>query len=147
MRLIIKENYDEVSAYVAEYIAKRINAFGPTAERPFVLGLPTGSSPIGTYKLLVDYCKRGQLSFEHVVTFNMDEYVGMPTSHPESYHSFMWTHLFKHINIKPQNVHILDGNAEDLEAECRNYELKIAAVGGIELFLGGTYVRAWAVNA
>ena len=141
MRLMIKENKDEVSAYVAEYIVKRINAFAPTAERPFVLGLPTGLSPIGTYKLLVDHFRKGQISFENVVTFNMDEYVGMPTDHPESYHSYMWNHLFKHINIKPQNVHILDGNAEDLGAECRAYEQKILAVGGIELFLGGMFAH------
>ncbi|KAI9320086.1 hypothetical protein BX666DRAFT_1919137 [Dichotomocladium elegans] len=81
--------------------------------------------------------KAGELSFEHVVTFNMDEYVGLPRDHPESYHSFMWTHLFRHVNIKPENVHILDGNAADLDEECKRFEAEIARVGGIELFLGG----------
>ncbi|KAG2187959.1 hypothetical protein INT44_000709 [Umbelopsis vinacea] len=137
MRLIIREDYDEVSNYVANYVKERIKQFAPTADRPFVLGLPTGSSPIGTYNKLVDFFKSGELSFEHVITFNMDEYVGLPKNHPQSYHTFMWTNLFAHINIKAENVHILDGNASDLDAECKEFEAKIARVGGIELFLGG----------
>ncbi|GAB5587360.1 Glucosamine-6-phosphate isomerase (Glucosamine-6-phosphate deaminase) (GNPDA) (GlcN6P deaminase) [Umbelopsis nana] len=137
MRLIIREDYDEVSTYVANYVKERINQFQPSAERPFVLGLPTGSSPIGTYKKLVEFFKAGELSFQHVVTFNMDEYVGLPRDHPESYHSFMWNHLFKHVDVKPENVHILDGNAPDLDEECKKFEAEIARVGGIELFLGG----------
>lgn len=72
-----------------------------------------------------------------MITFNMDEYVDLPRDHPESYHSFMWNNLFKHIDIKPGNVHILNGNAKDLKAECEEYEKKIKQVGGIELFLGG----------
>ncbi|OQR92268.1 oscillin [Achlya hypogyna] len=137
MRLIIQKNSAEVGDWVAQYVRQRINAFAPTADKPFVLGLPTGSSPLTTYKKLVALHKEGKLSFEHVVTFNMDEYVGLPEDHPESYHSFMWTNLFQHIDIKRENVHILNGNAPDLERECREYEAKIAAFGGIELFLGG----------
>ncbi|KAI7885522.1 glucosamine-6-phosphate isomerase [Lichtheimia hyalospora FSU 10163] len=137
MRLIIREDYEEVSSYIANYTKERIRQYKPTAERPFVLGLPTGSSPIGTYKKLVELYKAGEISFKNVVTFNMDEYVGLPRDHPESYHSFMWTHLFSHVDIKPENVHILDGNAEDLDEECKRYEAEIARVGGIELFLGG----------
>ncbi|KAI8147581.1 glucosamine-6-phosphate isomerase 1 [Fennellomyces sp. T-0311] len=137
MRLIIRENYQEVSTYIAKYIKERIRQFNPSADRPFVLGLPTGSSPIGTYKKLVELHKAGELSFEHVVTFNMDEYVGLPRDHPESYHSFMWKNLFMHVDIKPENVHILDGNAEDLDDECKRFEAEIARVGGVELFLGG----------
>jgi glucosamine-6-phosphate isomerase len=67
----------------------------------------------------------------------MDEYVGLPRDHPESYHSFMWTNLFMHVDIQPDNVHILDGNAPDLDEECKKFESDIARVGGIELFLGG----------
>ncbi|KAI9337555.1 glucosamine-6-phosphate isomerase 1 [Obelidium mucronatum] len=137
MRLIIKDKYQDVCQYTAEYVVARINEFNPTAERPFVLGLPTGSSPIGVYKKLVQFHREGMLSFKHVITFNMDEYVHLPRDHPESYHSFMWENLFKHVDIQPQNVNILDGNAKDLEKECTEYEAKIAAVGGIELFLGG----------
>ncbi|KAL1924383.1 uncharacterized protein VTP21DRAFT_7418 [Calcarisporiella thermophila] len=137
MRLIIRQNADDVAAYMANYIKNRIVQFNPTPERPFVLGLPTGSSPVLTYRKLVELHKRGELSFENVITFNMDEYVGLPRDHPESYHSFMWNNLFKHVDIKPENVHILDGNAPDLDAECQKYEDKIKEVGGIELFLGG----------
>lgn len=127
----------EVSDWVASYVVKRINEFEPTAEKPFVIGLPTGSSPMGTYKKLVEMVKAKEVSFEHVVTFNMDEYVGIPKEHNESYHSFMYKHLFNHIDIKRENINILDGNAEDLEKECVRYEEKIKAYGGIELFLGG----------
>lgn len=81
--------------------------------------------------------KNGEISFVNVITFNMDEYVSLPTEHPESYHSFMWNNLFKHIDIKPENVNILDGNAPDLELECKQYEDKMEAVGGIELFVAG----------
>ena len=77
------------------------------------------------------------LSFKYVTTFNMDEYVGLARDHPESYHSFMWENLFKHVDIDPANVHILDGNAPDPVAECDAYEQKIKDAGGIRLFLGG----------
>ena len=97
MRLIIEPDKDAVGAYVAEYVRKRIAEFAPTAERPFVLGLPTGSSPLPTYKALVAMHQAGAISFAHVVTFNMDEYVGLPRSHPESYHSFMHANLFSKV--------------------------------------------------
>jgi len=137
MRIVIKDDYDSVSEYVATYIKERIEKFQPTPERPFVLGLPTGSTPVGTYKKLIEFVKKGELSFKNVVTFNMDEYVSLPEDHPESYHSFMWHNFFKHIDIRPENVNILNGNASDLVAECASYEAKIKKVGGIELFLGG----------
>jgi len=137
MRLIIRDDYEQVSDYVARYVKRRIIDFKPTAEKPFVLGLPTGSSPIGTYRKLIEYHQRGELSFQNVITFNMDEYVGLPRDHPESYHTFMWNTFFKHIDIKPENVHLLDGNATDLQAECDKYEQSIVNAGGIELFLAG----------
>ena len=115
----------------------RINAAKPTAERPFVLGLPTGSSPLGMYKALIEANKAGKVSFQHVVTFNMDEYIGLPEGHPESYHSFMWNNFFSHIDIKKEHVHILNGNAADPLKECADYEEAIKAAGGIDLFLGG----------
>ena len=89
------------------------------------------------YKKLVEFCQSGQLSFKHVVTFNMDEYVGIPRDHPESYHTYMFKNFFNHIDIDPANVHILDGNAPDLVLECNQFEEKIKAVGGVELFIGG----------
>ncbi|KAK3841068.1 MAG: glucosamine-6-phosphate isomerase 1 [Linnemannia gamsii] len=137
MRLVIRQDYDAVSYHVAKYVKERIKEFAPTSNNPFVLGLPTGSSPVGVYRNLVKFHQAGELSFKHIVTFNMDEYVGLPRDHPESYHSFMWKHLFKHVDILPENVHILDGNAKDLDLECHRFEEKIDAVGGIELFLGG----------
>jgi len=137
MRFIIRPDRDSASEYVSEYIIQRINAFKPTPDRPFVLGLPTGSSPEVVYKCLVAANKSGRVSFANVVTFNMDEYVGLPRNHPQSYHTFMYENLFAHIDIDPNNVHILNGEAEDLEAECNEYEEKIKAIGGIELFLGG----------
>lgn len=137
MRVIIKDDPEQVADWVADYVKQRILEFNPTAEKPFVLGLPTGSTPIGTYKRLVGFVKDGSLSFEHVVTFNMDEYVGIPEDHPESYHAFMKKHLFDHINIKPENINIPNGNADDLVAECNAYEAKIESYGGIELFLAG----------
>ncbi|KAJ4483732.1 glucosamine-6-phosphate isomerase [Lentinula aciculospora] len=137
MRLIIRENPPSVGDYIANYICKRINDFAPTAEKPFVLGLPTGSSPISTYKALIKLVKDGKLSFKHVVTFNMDEYVGLPRDHSESYHTFMFREFFSHVDIPAAQVHILDGNAIDLIAECNSYEEQIKKYGGIELFLGG----------
>ncbi|KAH7909772.1 hypothetical protein BJ138DRAFT_1066460 [Hygrophoropsis aurantiaca] len=137
MRLIIRDDAAQVGEYIASYIAKRIIEFDPTPTKPFVLGLPTGSSPIPTYKALIARVKRGELSFKHVVTFNMDEYVGLPRDHPESYHSFMFREFFSHVDIPPTQVHILNGNAPDLAAECAAYEASIREYGGIELFLGG----------
>ncbi len=137
MRVIIQKDYALLSQWAANYIASKINAANPTEAAPFILGLPTGSSPLQTYKCLIELNKKGLVSFEHVVTFNMDEYVGLPKDHSESYHTFMWSNFFNHVNIKPENVNILNGNADDLEQECADYEAKIKSYGGIDLFLGG----------
>ena len=137
MRVIIEPDYEQLSRWAAEHVIKRINDFNPTPERKFVLGLPTGSSPVGMYRNLVKACKEGRVSFKNVLTFNMDEYVGLPEEHPESYHSFMATNLFNHIDCPKENIHILNGNAEDLDAECKHYEEMIAEAGGIDLFIGG----------
>ncbi len=140
MRVIVRPDYDACSVWAANHIAKRIIDAAPTAEKPFVLGLPTGSTPLGTYKQLIALCKAGKVSFKNVITFNMDEYVGLPADHPQSYHRFMWDNFFNHIDIKKENVHILDGMAKDPAAECRAYEKAITAAGGIDLFLGGVGV-------
>ena len=137
MRLIIQESYSQLSQWAAAYIVKKINDFAPTEENPFVLGLPTGSTPLGTYKELIKLYQSGKVSFKNVVTFNMDEYVGLPEDHPESYHSFMWNNFFQHIDIRKENVNILNGNAENPEAECQRYEDKIKSYGGLQLFMGG----------
>ena len=137
MRVVILDNYALVSRWAANYVVEKINQKNPTPDNPFKLGCPTGSSPLGMYKELIRLNKEGKVSFENVITFNMDEYVGLPEDHPESYHSFMWNNFFNHIDIKPENVHILNGNAPDLLAECAAYEAAIEAAGGIDLFMGG----------
>ncbi|WP_025797717.1 glucosamine-6-phosphate deaminase [Hoylesella saccharolytica] len=140
MRVIIKADYDELSQWAAEHVIECINKAKPSKEKPFVLGLPTGSTPMGMYQALVKAFKAGRVSFKNVVTFNMDEYVGLPVEHPESYHSFMYRNLFDHIDCPKENIHILNGNATDWETECRQYEEAIKAVGGIDLFIGGVGV-------
>ena len=137
MRLIIENNAEEVARWAADYIIKAIKAKAAVSDAPFVLGLPTGSTPLATYAELIRRHKAGEVSFSNVITFNMDEYVGLPEEHPESYHSFMWTNFFSQVDVKPEHVHILNGNAPDLEAECAAYEAAIVAAGGIDLFMGG----------
>ncbi|KAH6880018.1 glucosamine-6-phosphate isomerase [Thelonectria olida] len=137
MRLVVRDGPEAAASYISDYIIDRINIFRPTATKPFVLGLPTGSSPLSIYRNLVSAYRIGRVSFIHVVTFNMDEYVGLPRSHPESYFSFMHTNFFDHVDIPVANINMLDGNATDLQAECERYEQRIQAVGGVDLFLGG----------
>ncbi len=102
-----------------------------------VLGLATGSTPIPTYKALVDMYNAGLLDFSRTVSFNLDEYVGIDPQHPCSYHAFMQENLFGHINISPENTHIPDGNAADLDAAAYAYDEAILAAGGIDLQLLG----------
>ncbi|KAJ8919615.1 hypothetical protein NQ315_002237 [Exocentrus adspersus] len=137
MRLVILDTVDAVAEWAAKYVMRRIHDFNPGPDKYFVLGLPTGGTPYPMYQKLIEYYKQGKISFKYVKTFNMDEYVNLPRDHPESYHHYMFNNFFKHIDIHPKNVHILDGNAEDLVAECNNYEKAIAEAGGIELFIGG----------
>jgi glucosamine-6-phosphate deaminase len=143
MRLIIEDSAAEVARWAARHIVSRIKthaletASGRFATRPFVLGLPTGSTPLATYRELIRLHRAGEVSFADVVTFNMDEYVGLPEDHPESYHSFMWNNFFNHIDIRRENVNILNGNAPDLVRECAEYEERIEAAGGVDLFMGG----------
>ena len=137
MKVIIRNTSEEGSIWAARYIVSKIKAKAEKTDAPFVLGLPTGSPPLGTYKELIRMYEAGEVSFKNVITFNMDEYVGIPEEHPESYHSFMHKNLFDHIDVPAANIHILNGNAPDLNAECEAYEQAIQAAGGIDLFLGG----------
>ena len=137
MRVIIKPDSEKCSQWAADYVAYKINRFHPAPNRPFVLGLPTGSTPLGMYRNLIEQYKAGKISFENVVTFNMDEYIGLPPEHPQSYHYFMKENFFKHINIKPQNIHMLNGMTRDYEKECTDYENAIKKCGGVNLFIGG----------
>ena len=137
MRLLIHENYENVCRWTADYIVKRVNVFAPKADRPFVMGLPTGSSPLVVYRKLIAAFKAGKVSFSAVITFNMDEYLGLSSDHPESYRRFMDDNFFKAIDIPYENTHVLNGMAKDPEAECQAYEAAIKAAGGIEFFMGG----------
>jgi len=140
MRLVIQPDYDHLARWTANYIARKIELFNPAPGKPFILGLPTGSSPLGVYNELIALYKLGKVSFKYVSTFNMDEYVGLAPDHPQSYHYFMWTNFFSHIDIRMENVNILNGLANDLKLECAQYEEKIVKAGGIDLFLGGVGV-------
>ena len=137
MRVMIKENFADCSAWVAGYIAYSIKKAHPTAKKPFVLGLPTGSTPLGVYKELIKLYQNKKISFENVATFNMDEYIGLSPKDKNSYHYFMHENFFKHIDIPQKNIHILDGETKDYAKECENYENTIKAYGGIDLMLGG----------
>ena len=132
------ETEENVGFLTASYVKNRIKNFVPTDKKPFfVLALPTGGTSVDFYKHLVKFNQEKTLAFDKVVTFNLDEYVGLPQEHPESYHSFMARNLFNHIKINQEQKNILNGNAKDLQAECAAYEQKIKSYGGIDLFVGG----------
>ena len=137
MRLLIHRDYENACRWTADYIIRRITAYAPSPGKPFVIGLPTGSSPLGVYRQLITAFKAGKISFSNVISFNMDEYLGLPADHPESYKRFMKDNFFSGIDIKSENTHILDGMTKDPEKECQAYEDAIKAAGGIELFMGG----------
>ena len=137
MRLIPLNTSEHIGLWSAKYIVSRINKFKPTKGNPFVLGLPTGGTPLNTYKHLIALYKAGEVSFENVVTFNMDEYVGLPEDHPESYRTFMYENFFNHVDIQEKNINLLNGNTTNHEKECRQYEEKIRSFGKIHLFMGG----------
>jgi len=137
MRLIPFQNSSDIGRWSAHYIVNAIQQFMPTAERPFVLGLPTGETPLSTYRHLIELHHAGKISFRHVVTFNMDEYSGLAPTDCKSYSYFMHHHLFNHIDIQPQNINLLNGLANDLKTECQRYEDKIKEYGQIHLFIGG----------
>lgn len=138
MKVIIQNDYEKMCEWAANHIIEAIN--NHKEDRPFVLGLPTGSSPIGVYKNLIKANKEGRVSFQNVVTFNMDEYLGLPREHDQSYWYFMHDNFFNHIEIPAENINILNGMTDDPEGECRRYEEKIASYGGIDLFMGGAGV-------
>lgn len=132
MLVVVKSNYDEMSKEAAKIVAQRIK------NKPnLVLGLATGSTPLGLYKELIKMHKDEGLDFSKVITFNLDEYIGLPPSHDQSYHYFMYQNLFKHININPTNVHIPSGQSDNIEVFCQWYEDEIKKAGGIDLQILG----------
>jgi len=141
MRLLIHQNYKNVCRWTANYIIRRINAFAPSKGKPYVLGLPTGSTALGVYSELIAAYREGKVSFSNIITFNMDEYLGLDENHPQSYKRYMKDNFFSAVDILSENTHIPDGMASDPEAECLTYEKAIKAAGGVELFMGGIGVN------
>ena len=137
MRVVIKPDYEAMSRWAAAYVAAKIIEHQKVSNRAFVLGLPTGSTPLGFYRELVRLQRSGVVDLGGIVTFNMDEYVGIDANHPQSYAAFMRENFFGPAGLDPKQTNLLDGCAEDLEAECKSYEARMAEVGGIDLFLGG----------
>src|SRR5687768_6225944 len=132
MEVIVQKTPEEMSRAAAREVANVLNA-KPNA----VLGMATGSTPLGLYQELVRMYQRRELDFSHVTTFNLDEYVGLPVTHPQSYHHFMHEHFFRHVNIPPQNVHIPSGTTTNYRSFCDWYEKRIADAGGIDLQILG----------
>ncbi len=135
MRLIVTNI--SVGVWAAAYIKNTIQQFAPALDKPFVLGLPTGGTVLDMYAILRTFAKERLLNFQHIRTFNMDEYVGLPAGHPQSYHSYMRRNLFDHVNLLPEHIFMLNGQAPDLTQECARYEQAIQQQGGINLFIGG----------
>lgn len=132
MNIITVKDYDTMSKMAAGIIAAQINTKPDT-----VLGLATGSSPLGTYRNLIEMNQNGLVDFSKVVTFNLDEYCGLSRENPQSYYYFMMENLFKHVNIPKENIHIPNGLAKDTDEECKNYELQIKKANGVDLQLLG----------
>ncbi len=132
MEVIIHKDYDELSRAAARIVVDVLNT-KPNA----VLGMATGSTPLGLYKELVRLHREAKLDFSHVATFNLDEYVGLPVDHPQSYHHFMHEHFFQHVNIPPHNINIPSGTTRNYPAFCVWYEQRIAECGGIDLQILG----------
>lgn len=132
MKVIIKNNYQEVSELAAEYLLNTIKN-----NNNAVLGLPTGSTPIGMYEIVSKEYKNQNLSFKNITTFNLDEYIGLDKTNINSYYYFMYTNLFSKIDINLNNIYIPDGMTKDIEQECKDYENKLIEKGGMDiLFLG-----------
>jgi glucosamine-6-phosphate deaminase len=132
MNVVIQANEAAVTEHAYGVVRDRMNR-----KHYRVLGLPTGSTPLRLYRALVDGFKRGEVDFADVHTFNLDEYLGLPADHPQSYRFFMQTNLFSQVNIKPDNVHFLSGLPTDIENECEAYERAIQELGGLKLQILG----------
>lgn len=132
MKLIVEKNYDDISKTTAKIIADKI-----LANPKIVLGLATGSTPIGTYKELIRMYKEGSLDFSKATSFNLDEYVGLDGNSPYSYRYFMNENLFDHININKENTFVPDGKAKNMEAFCNEYDKLITETGGIDVQILG----------
>lgn len=136
MKIVSTKNYQALSRAAANIISAQV-----ILQPSCVLGLATGSSPVGTYQQLIEWYQKGDLDFSQVRTVNLDEYVGLDRDHPQSYARFMRENLFDHINVDPSNTNIPDGMAQDAAAECARYDAVIQKLGGIDLQLLGLGVN------
>ncbi|MEG0292348.1 MAG: glucosamine-6-phosphate deaminase [Anaerovoracaceae bacterium] len=132
MKIVVTKNYKEMSRKAATYIGAQM-----IQKSDSVLGLATGSTPIGTYEQLVAWFKNGELDFSKITTFNLDEYRNLPRTNDQSYYYFMHDNLFNHVNIDEDNVHVLNGMEADAQKECADFEEMIDNHGGIDLQLLG----------
>lgn len=132
MKIIKATDYNDMSKRAAKIIAAQI-ILKPNS----VIGLATGSTPIGTYTKLAEWCNKGDVDFSNVTTFNLDEYLGLDPDHNQSYRYYMNNNLFNKINIKLENTHVPNGKATNIDEECLNYDKKISDLGGISLQLLG----------
>lgn len=132
MKIIEAKDYGDMSRKAANVISAQVILFPQS-----ILGLATGSTPLGIYKQLVDWYNKGDVDFSRVRSFNLDEYCGLPMNHQQSYHYYMHHYLFRHINIKAENIHIPNGLATDIQKECEQYDKMITQLGGIDLQLLG----------
>ncbi len=132
MNVITVKDYHQLSVQAAQLVADQI-----AQKKNTVLGLATGQTPVGMYQQLVQKFQQGEIDFSEVTTFNLDEYYGLSPEHPQSYHSFMWATFFRHINLRKENIHLLNGTTENITAECQRYEDLIAQKGGIDLQILG----------
>ncbi len=132
MKLIVLADYEGLSREAARVVARQILLKGDS-----VLGLPTGETPIGMYENLIRFYDQGLLDLSRVITFNLDEYYGLPQDHPQSYRRYMRERFFRHVNIPEENIHIPDGLVPDPEEECRRYEAELARHGGLDLLILG----------
>ncbi|KGG79491.1 glucosamine-6-phosphate deaminase [Caloranaerobacter azorensis H53214] len=128
MKVLIVKDYEEMSRKAANIVASQI-----ILKPDSVIGLATGDTPKGMYRELIKLYNNGDIDFANIKTFNLDEYYGLPKENPQSYHYYMMENLFKHVNIKKENIHIPNGMVENIEKECEEYEKKIQQAGGIDL--------------
>lgn len=140
MRVVIKKDYEELSRWAADYVVYRINKHKPSPKHLFVLGLPSGSTPLGMFAHLARYYKEGKVSFENVVFFGMGEYVGIGAGDKHGFQYFLWDKFLKYVNIKKEHVYFLNGLTTNFAKECANYEALIKKYGGVDLFIGGVGV-------
>ncbi|MBR2137342.1 MAG: glucosamine-6-phosphate deaminase [Alphaproteobacteria bacterium] len=137
MRVIIENDYDKMSQWAADYVLYRIKKHKPSPKKPFVLGIPSGSTPLGMFKILASYYKKGLISFENVIFFSMAEYIGVGAGDPHGFQYFLWDNFLKYVNVKKEHAYFLNGLTTDYAKECAKYEKSIRSCGGVDLFIGG----------